>query len=144
MLQLNILDVNIFVNIFANIYIGDMGAILVNLAVCVHFIDSYFRKLTVANNKSALKRAKIAERNRLRNKAYKSAVKTLMKKYYAALEAYTAQPTDESKQEMMARMSEAYSKIDKAVKRGVLHTNNGARKKSRLAQRLKPFAQTAA
>jgi small subunit ribosomal protein S20 len=143
-LQLNILDVNIFVNIFANIYIGDMGAILVNLAVCVHFIDSYFRKLTVANNKSALKRAKIAERNRLRNKAYKSAVKTLMKKYYAALEAYTAQPTDESKQEMMARMSEAYSKIDKAVKRGVLHTNNGARKKSRLAQRLKPFAQTAA
>ncbi len=98
----------------------------------------------MANNKSALKRAKIAERNRLRNKAYKSAVKTLMKKYYAALEAYTAQPTDESKQEMMARMSEAYSKIDKAVKRGVLHTNNGARKKSRLAQRLKSFAQTAA
>ncbi|PAX60644.1 30S ribosomal protein S20 [Brunnivagina elsteri] len=98
----------------------------------------------MANNKSALKRAKIAERNRLRNKAYKSAVKTLMKKYYASLEAYTAQPTDESKQEMMARMSEAYSKIDKAVKRGVLHTNNGARKKSRLAQRLKSLAQTAA
>lgn len=120
-----------------------MGAILVNLVVCVHFIDSYFRKLTVANNKSALKRAKIAERNRLRNKTYKSAVKTLMKKYYAALEAYTAKPTDESKQEMMTRMSEAYSKIDKAVKRGVLHTNNGARKKSKLAQRLKSLAQTA-
>jgi small subunit ribosomal protein S20 len=140
-----VLQIKIFdVNIFANIDIGNMGAILVNLAVCVHFIESYFRKLTVANNKSALKRAKIAERNRLRNKAYKSAVKTLMKKYYAALEAYTSQPTDESKQEMMARMSEAYSKIDKAVKRGVLHTNNGARKKSRLAQRLKSLVPATA
>ncbi|MEA5570129.1 30S ribosomal protein S20 [Calothrix sp. UHCC 0171] len=98
----------------------------------------------MANNKSALKRAQIAERNRLRNKAYKSAVKTLMKKYYAALETYAANPTDESKQEVEARMSDAYSKIDKAVKRGVLHTNNGARKKSKLAQRLKTLVPTAA
>ncbi len=98
----------------------------------------------MANTKSALKRAKIAERNRLRNKAYKSAVKTLMKKYFAAVEAYAANPTDEAKQEAMARMSEAYSKIDKAVKRGVLHPNNGARKKSRLAHKLKACAQPAA
>ncbi|MBF2067054.1 MAG: 30S ribosomal protein S20 [Calothrix sp. C42_A2020_038] len=91
----------------------------------------------MANNKSALKRAKIAERNRMRNKAYKSAVKTLMKKYFVALNAYAASPSEESKTELMARMSEAYSKIDKSVKRGVLHSNNGARKKSRLAQRLK-------
>jgi small subunit ribosomal protein S20 len=99
-------------------------------------------ELTVANTKSALKRAQIAERNRLRNKAYKSAVKTLMKKYLAAVEAYAANPTPESKQVVDTRMSEAYSKIDKAVKRGVLHPNNGARKKSRLAQKLKPLTQT--
>jgi len=37
-------------------------------------------------------------------------------------------------------MSEAYSKIDKAVKRGVLHANNGARKKSNLAKKLKSSA----
>ena len=98
----------------------------------------------MANTKSALKRAKIAERNRLRNKAYKSAVKTLMKKYFAAVETYAANPTPESKQEVQTRMSEAYSKIDKAVKRGVLHPNNGARKKSRLAQRLKTHTQPAA
>jgi small subunit ribosomal protein S20 len=98
----------------------------------------------VANTKSALKRAKIAERNRLRNKAYKSAVKTLMKKYFAAVETYAANPTPELQQEVQARMSEAYSKIDKAVKRGVLHPNNGARKKSRLAQRLKAYTQPAA
>ncbi|MGH8001225.1 MAG: 30S ribosomal protein S20 [Brasilonema sp.] len=98
----------------------------------------------MANTKSALKRAEIAERNRLRNKSYKSAVKTLMKKYFVAVEAYAANQSPESKQEVLARMSEAYSKIDRAVKRGVLHPNNGARKKSKLAQRLKSRTQPAA
>ncbi|MBN3957748.1 30S ribosomal protein S20 [Nostoc sp. NMS8] len=97
----------------------------------------------MANTKSALKRAEIAERNRLRNKAYKSAVKTLIKKYINAVAAYTANPSPELKQEVQTKLSEAYGKIDKATKRGVLHPNNGARKKSRLAHRLKPLTQTA-
>jgi small subunit ribosomal protein S20 len=97
----------------------------------------------VANNKSALKRAQIAERNRLRNKAYKSAVKTLMKKYFAAVETYAANPDPENEKAVAESMSNAYSKIDKAVKRGVLHSNNGARKKSKLAQKLKPLQQEA-
>ncbi|MFO5473268.1 MAG: 30S ribosomal protein S20, partial [Dolichospermum sp.] len=63
----------------------------------------------MANTKSALKRAQIAERNRLRNKAYKSAVKTLMKKYFSSVEAYAANPTTELKQEVEVKMSEAYS-----------------------------------
>jgi small subunit ribosomal protein S20 len=91
----------------------------------------------MANIKSAVKRVKIAERNRLYNKSYKSAVKTLMKKYFAAVDQYAAAPNPESMQEVQQRMSEAYSKIDKAVKKGVLHRNNGARKKSRLARTLK-------
>jgi len=91
----------------------------------------------VANIKSAVKRIQIAERNRLRNKSYKSAVKTLMKKYFSAVEDYSSNPTDEAMQEVQQRMAEAYSKIDKAVKRGVLHRNTGARKKSRLARALK-------
>jgi len=91
----------------------------------------------VANTKSAIKRVQTAERNRLRNKAYKSAVKTLVKKYFAAVETYAANPTPESKQEVQQHMAVAYSKIDKAVKRGVLHPNTGARKKSRLARTLK-------
>jgi small subunit ribosomal protein S20 len=91
----------------------------------------------MANIKSAVKRVKIAERNRLYNKSYKSAVKTLMKKYFAAVDQYAATPSPESMQEVQQRMSEAYSKIDKAVKKGVLHRNNGARKKSRLARTLK-------
>ncbi|MGB3267635.1 MAG: 30S ribosomal protein S20 [Microcoleus sp.] len=92
----------------------------------------------MANIKSAVKRVKIAERNRLYNKSYKSAVKTLMKKYFAAVDKYAASPSPESMQEVQQRMSEAYSKIDKAVKKGVLHRNNGDRKKSRLARTLKP------
>ena len=98
----------------------------------------------MANSKSALKRVQIAERNRLRNKNYKSAVRTLMKKYFIAVDAYTANPTPEQKQEVLTQMSATYSKIDKAVKRGVFHHNNGARKKSRLSKRFKQVVETAA
>jgi small subunit ribosomal protein S20 len=94
----------------------------------------------VANKKSAIKRIQIAERNRVRNKTYKSAVKTLIKNYFAAVEDYARQPSSESLQEAQTRLASAYSKIDKAVKRRVLHPNNGARKKSRLARRLKTVA----
>lgn len=89
----------------------------------------------MANNKSAIKRIQIAERNRLRNKAYKSAVKTLMKNYVDAVEDYARKPSSESLQEVRNRLAAAYSKIDKAVKCRVLHPNNGARKKSNLAKR---------
>ncbi|MGB3293844.1 MAG: 30S ribosomal protein S20 [Phormidesmis sp.] len=91
----------------------------------------------MANTKSAIKRIRVAERNRLRNKAYKSAVKTLTKRYHEALSAYEASPSDESSKLVQERMSAAFSKIDKAVKRGVLHRNAGARRKSRLASALK-------
>jgi small subunit ribosomal protein S20 len=91
----------------------------------------------VANIKSAIKRVEIAERNRLRNKSYKTAVKTLSKKFLAAVDQYAANPTPEHEQDVKQRMSEVYSKIDKAVKRGVYHRNHGARKKSRLAKAYK-------
>ncbi|MGC1393231.1 MAG: 30S ribosomal protein S20 [Coleofasciculaceae cyanobacterium] len=94
----------------------------------------------MANNKSAIKRIEIAERNRVRNKTYKSAVKTLMKNYLAAVDTYARQPSPETLEEAQSRMALAYSKIDKAVKRGILHENNGARKKSRLAKNLKRVA----
>jgi len=91
----------------------------------------------VANIKSAKKRIQIAERNRLQNKSYKSAVKTLMKKYFAAVEEYASDPSSEKEQQVQQAMSAAYSKIDKAVKINALHRNNGARKKARLAKALK-------
>lgn len=91
----------------------------------------------MANIKSAIKRVQISERNRLRNKAYKSAVKTLMKRCFTAADKYAADPNSELMQEVQQSLSVAYSKIDKAVKRGALHPNNGARKKSRLAKAIK-------
>ena len=91
----------------------------------------------MANSKSAIKRIRTAERNRLRNKTYKSAIKTLTKKYFSAVETYTAEPTPENMETVKQSMSAAYSKIDKAVKRKVLHRNNGARKKSRIAKAIK-------
>ena len=91
----------------------------------------------MANSKSAIKRIRTSERNRLRNKAYKSALRTLTKKYFGAVEAYTAEPTAENMEIVKQSMSAAYSKIDKAVKRKVLHRNNGARKKARIARILK-------
>jgi len=92
---------------------------------------------TVANIKSAQKRIQIAERNRLRNKSYRSAVKTLTKHYLTAVDAYVAEPGDEAKKAVQDRMSAAYSKIDKAVKRGVCHKNTGANKKSNIAKLFK-------
>ncbi|MGB8700617.1 MAG: 30S ribosomal protein S20 [Thermosynechococcaceae cyanobacterium] len=98
----------------------------------------------MANIKSAIKRIQVSERNRLRNKSYKTAVKTLMKKYFEAARQYAADPTPEQMTVVQERMALAYSKIDKAVKRGVLHTNNGARKKARLARALKQSTPQAA
>ena len=98
----------------------------------------------MANSRSALKRVLVAERNRVRNKSYKSALRTLMKKYFTTLDKYTAEPSEELKKQVAKDMSAAYKKIDKAVKRGVLHRNNGARQKSRLAKKLNAVTQSAA
>jgi small subunit ribosomal protein S20 len=101
----------------------------------------------VANIKSAEKRIQVAERNRLRNKSYRSAVKTLTKNYLVAVEAYVSEPGDETLKAAQERMSAAYSKIDKAVKRGVYHRNTGANKKSNIAKlykaKVEPYNATA-
>lgn len=83
----------------------------------------------MANNPSAKKRIKTSERNRLRNKAYKSSIKTIYKKCILALEDYNS--TNDTK--INDLISLAYSKIDKAVQKGIIHINNGSAKKSTLA-----------
>lgn len=87
----------------------------------------------MANSKSAKKRIDINERNRLRNKAYKSTIKTIYKKCFLALENIDSG----NKQNVDNLISLAYSKIDKAVQKGVLHSNTAASKKSSLAKALK-------
>jgi small subunit ribosomal protein S20 len=84
--------------------------------------------------KSAIKRVKIAERNRLRNKATKAMVRALMKKVISLSSAYAANPQPETLQEIQAAMGAAFSRIDKAAKTGVLHKNTAARRKARLSR----------
>ena len=98
----------------------------------------------MANIKSAIKRIQVSERNRLRNKSYRSAVKTLTKRYFDALDAYTADPSSSTMEAAQAALSEAFSQIDKAVKRGVYHRNAGARRKARLSKAFKSVETQAA
>ena len=98
----------------------------------------------MANNKSSKKRIEIAERNRLRNRTYKSALRTLMKRCFTACQAYAQEPGTEAKQTVQTTMSAAFSKIDKAVKVGVLHRNTGANQKSRLSVAVKKVLEPAA
>jgi len=86
----------------------------------------------VANNKSAKKRILVAERNRQINRSYKSTVKTLLKKTIINCENYKKDPNSENQELINSSLNKAFSLIDKAVKKNVLHKNNGANKKSKI------------
>ena len=86
----------------------------------------------MANNKSAKKRILVAERNRQVNKSYKSTVRTLIKKTMVNCENYKKDPNPENQKLINSSLNKAFSLIDKAVKKNVLHKNNGANKKSRI------------
>ena len=83
----------------------------------------------MANNKSAKKRIQIAERNRFINKSYKSTVRTLTKNTLANCEKYKKDPNEENKNLVQSSANKSFSLIDKAVKKNVLHKNNGDNKK---------------
>ena len=93
----------------------------------------------MANNKSAKKRIHVAERNRLVNKSYKSIVRTLTKKTLANCEKYEQDPNSDNKHLIQFSVNETFSIIDKAVKKNILHKNNGANKKSRINKLVKNF-----
>lgn len=78
--------------------------------------------------KSAIKRVEVAERNREKNRHWKSQVRTLRNK----VEDNAADPAKAAE-----ALSEAFSVIDSAVSKGVMHKNTAARRKSRLVRNLK-------
>ena len=96
----------------------------------------------MANNKSAKKRIQIAERNRLINKTYKSTVKTWTKKTLENCEKYKKEPNEENKNLVKTSLNQAFSLIDKAVKKNVLHKNTGANKKSKINNCVKTTLNT--
>jgi len=60
-----------------------------------------------------------------------------MKRCFVACGTFDKEPADEAKADLQKTFNEAFSKIDKAVKKGVLHKNTGANQKSRLSIALK-------
>jgi small subunit ribosomal protein S20 len=86
----------------------------------------------MANSLSAEKRIEINERNRLRNKAYKSSIRTIYKKCLIAINN-----TDENNMDSVnSLLSLSYSKLDKAVQKKMMHKNAAASKKATLAKAL--------
>jgi small subunit ribosomal protein S20 len=89
------------------------------------------RKLVKQNN-----------RNRIVNRRYSSTIKTLSKLFQKKLK--TAQTNKEENNEQLKKdtvslIQNLYSIIDKAVKKGVIHKNTAARKKSKLIKNSKQF-----
>jgi len=81
----------------------------------------------MANTKSALKRIRVSEKKRQRNMAVKSSTRTYVKR---ARTAIAQNPVD-----AQADLIAAVSALDRAAKKGVIHPNNAARRKSRLMKR---------
>ena len=89
----------------------------------------------MANTKSAEKRIRSNERKRQRNQMYRSRVKTLIRKAEETI--FSGQPAEEA-------IRNAMSTLDKAAVKGIIHKNNAARRKSRLAAKLSKFQAAAA
>lgn len=80
------------------------------------------------NNAAAEKRMRQEQRRRAFNRSTKSIVKTQITKARQAIST-----TDENSAEAVRL---AVSELDKAAKKGVIHKNNAARRKSRLMKQL--------
>ena len=80
------------------------------------------------NIKSAKKRVLVSAANYERNKAYRSGLKTAVKKANVAIETGAA--------DAEVAVKAAVKKIDQACAKGILHKNTASRKKSALVKRL--------
>jgi len=82
----------------------------------------------MANIKSQIKRNRQNEARRLRNKAVKSELKTRVKN--------TVKAASEGTEDVVERARLAQKRLDMAAAKGVIHKNQAARRKSRLAKQL--------
>jgi small subunit ribosomal protein S20 len=79
------------------------------------------------NIKQQKKRVRVSAEERLENLRYRSTIKTLAKRLAASAEAGDAEATDTEHRALVKL-------IDRAVARGALHRNTGARKQSQAAR----------
>ena len=90
----------------------------------------------MANTKSAKKDLRRSEKRRVQNTAIKSALKTYVKKARLAIASGDAEASKEA-------MRLAEKMLDKAAQNGVIHKNQAARRKSRIAQAIAKANQAA-
>jgi small subunit ribosomal protein S20 len=81
----------------------------------------------MANIASQKKRILRSERERAENRLLTSTVKTHFRRLESAVEAGDSSTVEKEQRELV-------SKIDKAVQKGAMHKNTGARKKSKAAR----------
>ncbi|CAM2845435.1 30S ribosomal protein S20 [Hathewaya histolytica] len=87
----------------------------------------------MANIKSAKKRIRVSENKALANTMVKSALKTTIKKFEAAVIAG-------NKEDATAKFNEVVKALDMASTKNILHKNKASRRKSRLAIKLNAMA----
>ena len=88
----------------------------------------------MANIKSSAKRVLVSREQAARNKAEKSALKTMIKKFNAAT-------ADGNKENAEAAYKAAVKSVDRAVSKGLIHKNNAARKKSKMAAKINSLGE---
>jgi small subunit ribosomal protein S20 len=87
----------------------------------------------VANHVSSEKRARQAEARRTHNRQYLSSVRTAVKKFRFAINGLEAGTMTDAKK-LQELFVEAQSMLSRAAAKGMIHSNNAARKIARLAQ----------
>lgn len=91
----------------------------------------------MANSKSAKKRIKINERNKVQNRYYKTSVRNLTKTFFKNFELFQLAKGTKEQEKLQDSLNSIYSMLDKGTKKKVFHKNKAARQKSRLAAYLK-------
>lgn len=82
----------------------------------------------LANSKSSEKRARVSERQRQRNRVFRSAARTYVRTAERLI-------TDGDAEGAALAIGNAMSTLDRAAIKGIIHKNNAARHKSRLMAR---------
>ena len=83
----------------------------------------------MANIKSAIKRIRSSKRKQIRNLTIRSRARSAVKDARLAIDSVSAE-------EQAKAIQAAYSALDRAASKGVIHKRNAARRKSRLMKRL--------
>ena len=92
-------------------------------------------KLKTGRHTSAIKEARKAKSRYRRNTAVKSRIKTLIRKVTVACEAKNFEAAKSA-------LNEAFSHIDKAVKKNIIHKNTAAHKKAGLGKKVALVSKT--